>query len=134
MILAFLTTYGKARLSAAVLFAILKYLFLLFLGICACVVLIKLAFGTLHIHITVDNPEIFIKQATANQNRSRDVRELTKLFKEEPERREPQREEETPQEKELRRFKEMLKSDGLLSAKEIDAITYEDLQKYKKGE
>ena len=106
-------------------------IFVLFLGICACVVLIKLAFGTLHIHITIDNPELFVKQQSVEAKRKTDVSGLVSMFEEEKQRREPERVAETQQEKELRRFKEMLKSDGLLSDREIEAITYEDLQRYK---
>ena len=106
-------------------------IFVLFLGICACVVLIKLAFGTLHIHITIDNPELFVKQQSVEAKRKTDVSGLVSIFEEEKQRGEPERVAETQQEKELRRFKEMLKSDGLLSDREIEAITYEDLQRYK---
>ena len=112
---------------------IMWYLFVLFLGICACVVLIKLAFGTLHIHITIDNPELFINQQNEGQRKKTDARGLVNIFEETQSRREPKEVAETPQEKELRRFKEMLKSDGLLSSAEIDSITFEDLQRYKKN-
>ena len=125
---------SNARLSAAIILSILWYLFLLFLGICACIVLIKLAFGTLHIHITIDNPEILLKQQNGEQKRKTDVSGLVSIFEEAQNKKESRAVVETPQEKELRRFKEMLKSDGLLSSKEIDAITYEDLQRYKKNE
>ena len=130
MNITFLVSYARTRIGFTFILNALWYLFLLFLGICACVVLIKLAFGTLHIHITIDNPEIFTKTVNKKEN----FRELRSILKEEPRRNDRSGEEETPQGRELRRFKEMLKSDGMLSDGEIEAITYEDLQRYKKGE
>ena len=130
MNITFLVSYARTRIGLTAILNVLWYLFLLFLGICACVVLIKLAFGTLHIHITIDNPEIFTKTVKKKE----DFRELRSILKEEPRRNDRSGEEETPQGRELRRFKEMLKSDGMLSDREIEAITYEDLQRYKKGE
>lgn len=125
--------YGSSMVLNGIggVFMLLWYGFVFFLGICACVVLIKLAFGTLHIHITIDNPELFVKQQGVEAKRKTDVSGLVSIFEEEKQRREPERVAETQQEKELRRFKEMLKSDGLLSDREIEAITYEDLQRYK---
>ncbi len=130
MNITFLVSYARTRIGLTAILNVLWYLFLLFLGICACVVLIKLAFGTLHIHITIDNPEIFTKTV----NKKEDFRELRSILKEEPRRNDRSGEEETPQGRELRRFKEMLKSDRMLSDREIEAITYEDLQRYKNGE
>lgn len=130
MNITFLVSYARTRIGLTAILNVLWYLFLLFLGICACVVLIKLAFGTLHIHITIDNPEIFTKTV----NKKEDFRELRSILKEEPRRNDRSGEEETPQGRELRRFKEILKSDGMLSDREIEAITYEDLQRYKEGE
>ena len=125
--------YGSSMVLNGIggVFMLLWYGFVFFLGICACVVLIKLAFGTLHIHITIDNPELFVKQQGVEAKRKTDVSGLVSIFEEEKQRREPERVAETQQEQELRRFKEMLKSDGLLSDREIEAITYEDLQRYK---
>ena len=104
------------------LWNIIWYLFWLFIGICACVVLIKLAFGTLHIHITVDNFYELTKKAKGS-NESRefriDMKKVENAFSE------------SAQEKELRRFKEMLRTRGTLSPEEIDRITYEDLESLK---
>lgn len=101
---------------------LLWYLFLMFLGICACIVLIKLAFGTLHIHITVDNFYDVMKNANASEDYGEydvDMKKAEDVFTE------------SPQERELRRFKELLRTRGTLSAEEIDRITYEDLQNMK---
>lgn len=98
-------------------FNAIKYLFLMFLGICACVVLIKLAFGTLHIHVTVDNLNQLIgKEAVADDEMTE---ESTKIVE--------------AQQKELERFKELLRSRKSFPEEVIEKLTYEDLLKFKEG-
>ena len=122
--------FGVVNNSESVLFLLwelLKALFELFLGICAAVVLIKLAFGTLHINITVDNLDDLIKkQVAANVKlggtyvqKGKDVIKVADA--------------KNPQEKELERFKELLRNRGTLSKEEIDRLTYEDLQTFRRG-
>ena len=113
---------STGSVGALMFLYILWYMFLVFLGICACIVLIKLAFGTLHIHITVDNFYELSKKAKGEGETGKynvDMQKVETAFAE------------TPQEKELRRFKKMLRTRGTLSPEEIDRITYEDLENMK---
>lgn len=113
------------------LLAILWYSFLIFLGICAIVVLIKLAFGTLHIHITVDNLDDLIGQKQQKNTDRIVYRKSDYAPRAESVPKVENAIAESPEQKELERFKELLRARGMLSKDEIDRMTYEDLKRFK---
>lgn len=50
-----ITAVSLEKIVAGGIISIIAFLFQVFLYICAVIVLVKLAFGTLHIHVSIDN-------------------------------------------------------------------------------